>query len=105
MTIKNITKNANISAVGQILTPGIRKNMPVEYYAKRKYFIDGLVLEKKASITGMEEYEAYKKNMGQSSEPEIKPEPELEPKTKPKTKPKSKPKSKPKTKPKQKPKE
>ena len=59
MTIKNITEKANIAAVGRILTPGKKITMPVEYYAEKKDFIDNHVTEKRAKLTGMEEYDAF----------------------------------------------
>ena len=59
MTFENITDNAVLNAAGRLVDPGKKINMPVEYYAEHKDFVDGYVKDKRAKIDGLDEYKAF----------------------------------------------
>ncbi len=61
MTFENISENSVINAVGRLVDPGKKINMPVDYYSLHKAFVDGYVSEKKAKITGEDEYSLFVK--------------------------------------------
>jgi hypothetical protein len=61
MTFENITKDTVVNAAGRLVDPGYKIDMPVEYYAKHKEFIDAYVSAGKAKIGGKEEYEEFLK--------------------------------------------
>ena len=50
----------------------MKKTMSVEYYAKRKYFVDELVKAGKAKILGMDEYESFIRRPIEKSEVQAK---------------------------------
>ncbi len=57
MTFENISENAVLNAVGRLVDPGKKINMPVDYYAAHKAFMDNYVTAKTGKIAGMEEYD------------------------------------------------
>jgi hypothetical protein len=69
MTFENITKNAVLNAGGRLVDPGKKISMDVEYYATHKNFVDAYVENKKAKITGLDEYKDFIENGGKKDEP------------------------------------
>jgi outer membrane biosynthesis protein TonB len=62
MTFENITEKSVLNAAGRLVDPGKKIDMPVEYYAEHKDFVDGFVTAKKAKIGGESEYKEFLKS-------------------------------------------